>query len=156
MTNELKTIDDLSEQLINESNPAQLENIIDLFNVSFQKKNILRIQKLNELQDKIQTQIEKRLDNKIDEFSNKDLIDYFKVMQDSIIKNSDNAEMQNAKVIQIIQNQTNVQNNLQESEPLSRESKEKISEAVQSMLSKLDLDNNNKLSTENIQENTNE
>lgn len=155
MTNELKTIDDLSEQLINESNPAQLENIIDLFNVSFQKKNILRIQKLNELQDKIQTQIEKRLDNKIDEFSNKDLIDYFKVMQDSIIKNSDNAEMQNAKVIQIIQNQTNVQNNLQESEPLSRESKEKISEAVQSMLSKLDLDNN-KLSTENIQENTNE
>ena len=76
-------------------------------------------------------------------------------MQDSIIKNSDNAEMQNAKVIQIIQNQTNVQNNLQESEPLSRESKEKISEAVQSMLSKLDLDNN-KLSTENIQENTNE
>lgn len=155
MTNELKTIDDLSEQLMNESNPAQLENIIDLFNVSFQKKNILRIQKLNELQDKIQTQIEKRLDNKIDEFSNKDLIDYFKVMQDSIIKNSDNAEMQNAKVIQIIQNQTNVQNNLQESEPLSRESKEKISEAVQSMLSKLDLDNN-KLSTENIQENTNE
>ena len=155
MTNELKTIDDLSEQLINESNPTQLENIIDLFNVSFQKKNILRIQKLNELQDKIQTQIEKRLDNKIDEFSNKDLIDYFKVMQDSIIKNSDNAEMQNAKVIQIIQNQTNVQNNLQESEPLSRESKEKISEAVQSMLSKLDLDNN-KLSTENIQENTNE
>lgn len=155
MTNELKTIDDLSEQLINESNPEQLENIIDLFNVSFQKKNILRIQKLNELQDKIQTQIEKRLDNKIDEFSNKDLIDYFKVMQDSIIKNSDNAEMQNAKVIQIIQNQTNVQNNLQESEPLSRESKEKISEAVQSMLSKLDLDNN-KLSTENIQENTNE
>ena len=155
MSNELKTIDDLSEQLMNESNPAQLENIIDLFNVSFQKKNILRIQKLNELQDKIQTQIEKRLDNKIDEFSNKDLIDYFKVMQDSIIKNSDNAEMQNAKVIQIIQNQTNVQNNLQESEPLSRESKEKISEAVQSMLSKLDLDNN-KLSTENIQENTNE
>lgn len=155
MANELKTIDDLSEQLINESNPAQLENIIDLFNVSFQKKNILRIQKLNELQDKIQTQIEKRLDNKIDEFSNKDLIDYFKVMQDSIIKNSDNAEMQNAKVIQIIQNQTNVQNNLQESEPLSRESKEKISEAVQLMLSKLDLDNN-KLSTENIQENTNE
>ncbi len=155
MANELKTIDDLSEQLMNESNPAQLENIIDLFNVSFQKKNILRIQKLNELQDKIQTQIEKRLDNKIDEFSNKDLIDYFKVMQDSIIKNSDNAEMQNAKVIQIIQNQTNVQNNLQESEPLSRESKEKISEAVQSMLSKLDLDNN-KLSTENIQENTNE
>lgn len=155
MANELKTIDDLSEQLINESNPTQLENIIDLFNVSFQKKNILRIQKLNELQDKIQTQIEKRLDNKIDEFSNKDLIDYFKVMQDSIIKNSDNAEMQNAKVIQIIQNQTNVQNNLQESEPLSRESKEKISEAVQSMLSKLDLDNN-KLSTENIQENTNE
>ena len=155
MTNELKTIDDLSEQLINESNPAQLQNIIDLFNVSFQKKNILRIQKLNELQDKIQTQIEKRLDNKIDEFSNKDLIDYFKVMQDSIIKNSDNAEMQNAKVIQIIQNQTNVQNNLQESEPLSRESKEKISEAVQLMLSKLDLDNN-KLSTENIQENTNE
>ena len=155
MSNELKTIDDLSEQLMNESNPAQLENIIDLFNVSFQKKNILRIQKLNELQDKIQTQIEKRLDNKIDEFSNKDLIDYFKVMQDSIIKNSDNAEMQNAKVIQIIQNQTNVQNNLQESEPLSRESKEKISEAVQSMLRKLDLDNN-KLSTENIQENTNE
>lgn len=155
MANELKTIDDLSEQLINESNPAQLENIIDLFNVSFQKKNILRIQKLNELQDKIQTQIEKRLDNKIDEFSNKDLIDYFKVMQDSIIKNSDNAEIQNAKVIQIIQNQTNVQNNLQESKPLSRESKEKISEAVQLMLSKLDLDNN-KLSTENIQENTNE
>lgn len=155
MANELKTIDDLSEQLINESNPTQLQNIIDLFNVSFQKKNILRIQKLNELQDKIQTQIEKRLDNKIDEFSNKDLIDYFKVMQDSIIKNSDNAEMQNAKVIQIIQNQTNVQNNLQESEPLSRESKEKISEAVQLMLSKLDLDNN-KLSTENIQENTNE
>lgn len=155
MANELKTIDDLSEQLINESNPTQLENIIDLFNVSFQKKNILRIQKLNELQDKIQTQIEKRLDNKIDEFSNKDLIDYFKVMQDSIIKNSDNAEIQNAKVIQIIQNQTNVQNNLQESEPLSRESKEKISEAVQLMLSKLDLDNN-KLSTKNIQENTNE
>ena len=155
MANELKTIDDLSEQLINESNPTQLENIIDLFNVSFQKKNILRIQKLNELQDKIQTQIEKRLDNKIDEFSNKDLIDYFKVMQDSIIKNSDNVEMQNAKVIQIIQNQTNVQNNLQKSEPLSRESKEKISEAVQLMLSKLDLDNN-KLSTENIQENTNE
>lgn len=129
----------LSEQLINENDPEQIQNIIDLFNISFQKKNIIRTQKLNDLQDKISDQIEERLTKKADEFSNKDLLDYFKVMQDSINKNTLNLDFQD-RPIQIIQNQTNIQSN---EEKLSRESKEKIADAVQSILNKLNFSDEN-------------
>lgn len=142
----------LTEQLISSTNPEDIQNIINLFNISFQKKNTLRVQKLNQLQDKISDQIDERLTKKAGEFSNKDLLDYFKVFQDSINKNTLNlANQDNILPVQIIQNQTNI---IEEKNNLSRESKDKIRDAVKSILNKLNSSEDDDiiyLSEENIE-----
>ena len=142
----------LTEQLISSTNPEDIQNIIYLFNISFQKKNTLRVQKLNQLQDKISDQIDERLTKKAGEFSNKDLLDYFKVFQDSINKNTLNlANQDNILPVQIIQNQTNI---IEEKNNLSRESKDKIRDAVKSILNKLNSSEDDDiiyLSEENIE-----
>lgn len=142
----------LTEQLISSTNPEDIQNIINLFNISFQKKNTLRVQKLNQLQDKISDQIDERLTKKAGEFSNKDLLDYFKVFQDSINKNTLSlANQDNTLPIQIIQNQTNI---IEEKNNLSRESKDKIRDAVKSILNKLNSSEDDDiiyLSEENIE-----
>ena len=64
-------------QLQDANTKDDIEQILNIFNLNLKKKELLRLSKLSDLQDTITDQVQKRLDRYSDEFSNKDLIDYY-------------------------------------------------------------------------------
>lgn len=133
----------LEKQLIKEENLDEINEIVDLFNINLQKKNIIRSAKLSDVQDNVVNQIAERFDKKADEFSNEDLIKYYKVIQDTLTKTDTTMENVKAPSIQINQqiNVDNMQfdaesrkrilgavNDILNSENVIEESKEKITD----------------------------
>ena len=66
------SLSDLEQKLIAEQDTQELQQIVDLFNLNIRKKDILRARKLSNLQDKISDQMQARVEEHADEFSNKD------------------------------------------------------------------------------------
>lgn len=93
-------------QLKDANKKDDIEQILNIFNLNLKKKELLRVSKLSDLQDAITDQVEKRLNTHADEFSNKDLIDYFKAFQETISKT--NKSVDEIPVVQITQNQLNI------------------------------------------------
>lgn len=126
---------ELEQMLIDGDDIEELKNIIDIFNFNLKKKDILRSSKLSEIQDKISEQIATRIDKRANEFSNADLLNYFKVVQD-IINRSDNT-LENVKTPSIqINQQNNVNIDIDSARKLNKESRDKVVDAVQSILAK--------------------
>lgn len=126
---------ELEQRLIEETDVDQLKNIVNLFNLNVQKKNILRSSKLSDLQDKVYTQMAERLDKKADEFSNQDLLSYFKTIQDTISRSDTSLDKIDVPAIQIQQNQLNLNLN---SEEFNRESRARILDAIQGIINSED------------------
>lgn len=129
--------EELEKKLLEETDINNIKNIIDLFNLNIQKKNIVRTNKLNELQDKVCYQIDKRLTSNADTFSNKDLIDYFKAIQDTINKSEISSEDITSPKIEL--NQNNV--NINMGPVLSRDSRQNVLDAVKRILESQVVDN---------------
>lgn len=125
-------ISELEDKLLNEYNSDEVKNIIDIFNLNLKKKNVIRTAKLSELQDKISDQMEQRIEKNADAFSNKDLLDYFRTIQETVNKSDTSSEVKIP--VQINQQQINL--NMQNE--LNRESKEKVIAAIRSILEKSD------------------
>lgn len=125
---------ELTEKFLQETDPKELQSIVDLFNLNIQKKNMLRTTRISEIQDGIIEQISKRVSSRPDEFSNADLINYFKVMQETLAKRSTETELPE---IHINQNQLNISMNQENSEGpvLNRMSRERVANAVRNILS---------------------
>lgn len=124
-------VEDLEEYLFAEENPENLKNLMELASLGIRKKDILRANKLGELQDKVVDEMARRLENKSGEFSNKDLLEFHKTIQDAINKASkDEVEI---PTIQINQQQINIGT---EEEPLSRESKARVADVIRALLAK--------------------
>ena len=98
-----KSLVKLEKQLIKEDNIEDINKIVELFNLNLQKKNIIRSAKLSEVQDKVVDQIIQRIDLEPEEFSNQDLIQYHKIIQDTL--NKTDTTMDNVKVPNIQINQ---------------------------------------------------
>lgn len=122
--------EELEIQLLEEDNIDNIKAIIDLFNVNIKKKNIIRTSKLNELQDKVYEQIDRRITLNADTFSNKDLLDYFKVMQETITKSDIDSEQFTIPSIQVNQNNVSITMGTE----LNRESRQKITEAIKNIM----------------------
>ena len=122
--------EELEIQLLEEDNIDNIKTIIDLFNVNIKKKNIIRTSKLNELQDKIYEQIDQRITDDIDTFSNRTLLEYFKVMQDTIDKANVDSEQMAMPNIQVNQNNLNITMGTE----LNRESRQKITDAIKNII----------------------
>lgn len=125
-------LQELEIQLLEEDNIDNIKTIIDLFNVNIKKKNIIRTSKLNELQDKVYDQINERITKNAGAFSNKDLLEYFKVMQDTINKADIDSEQVVTPNIQVNQNNLNISMGSE----LNRESRQKITDAIRNILDK--------------------
>lgn len=135
-------IEDLEKKIIEETDVDQLKNAVDLFNLNIQKKNIVRASKLSELQDMIVNQMEQRIDKKADEFSNQDLLTYFKTVQETLSKADNSLDSVNMPAIKVIQNQLNI--NVNKEDELSRDSKERVLAAIKAI-----MNNSNYLSEDN-------
>ena len=124
---------DTAQQIIDEQDMDKLKDLTHLFNMHQAKKNVVRMTKLNELQDKVTDQMIKRFEERPDEFSNADLLDYAQVIQNNIEKTTKAIGMvDEAPLISITQNTMNI--NTAPQELFDRESKERISDAISAIL----------------------
>lgn len=126
--------DELEQRLISETNIDELKNVINLFNLNIKKKDIIRTNKLSNLQDLVTDQMGERLEKNAGAFSNKDLIDYFKIIQDSISKADTSLDTVDTPAIQFNQ-QVNL--NVQSKNELDKDSRDRVAMAVQSILAKM-------------------
>ena len=87
------------DKFLTETDPKELQKIVDMFNLNIKKKNILRAERISEIQDNILNQISARVVKRPDEFSNTDLLNYFKAMQDTLLKNPTETELPEKKYL---------------------------------------------------------
>lgn len=124
-------ITSLTEQIIDEDDVAKTKQLVSLFNWNLSKKNIARLQKLHNLYDSVTDNMVTRFEQRSDQFSNGDLLDYMKVLQGAIDTTTKNIT-QTEEPPTIIQNNTQINVNMGDS--FDRDAKERILAAVQQML----------------------
>lgn len=127
----LTTHDDLTElgeAVLGENDPHKLQSYLNLFNQNLQKRDVIRAGKLSALQDKVLEVMSDKVENHVDTFTNRDLLDYFKTFQDTLNRAPEKSEI---KAFQVTQNQVNINVNDQE---LSKESADRIKNVVDAIL----------------------
>ena len=125
-------LDTLVESILDEQDPNRTKDLVDLFNWNISKKNIVRLQKLNNLYDSITDQMVERVDKRADQFSNSDLLDYVKTIQGAIDTNTKN--LSQVQEPPLIVQQTNTQINVNVVDSFDRDAKARILAAVQATL----------------------
>lgn len=127
----------LINQLIAEQDIERTKDLTHLFNINQNKKTMIRIDKLSGLQDNLVDQFVKRIAERPDQISNKELMDGLKIVQDIIERGQKQVEgVDQTPLIQINQ-QTNSVNIGDTQTNLNRESREKVKNAVLSLLNGL-------------------
>ena len=125
-------IDTLVSDIMSEQDPDKTKNLVDLFNWNMSKKNVARIQKLNNLYDSITDQMTERVTKRADQFSNSDLLDYVKTIQSAIDVNTKN--LSSVQEPPLIVHQNNTQINVNMVDNFDRDAKARILAAVQATL----------------------
>ena len=122
----------IAQDIINEDNVDTIKDLTHLFNLNQAKKNVLRVMKLNGLLDTVSDKIIERFEKYPDNFSSTDLLNYLQVTQNAVEKANKNLNLvEETPIIQINQNhQVNV--NILDS--FDRDSKERVMEALKSIL----------------------
>jgi hypothetical protein len=117
-------------ELTSEKDKQKLQAIEQQFNEIQRKKQLARVSKLSDVQDMLTDQFYKRISQRPDEISNKEMLDGMKVIQDLMEKSQKQAENveELPQLIQINQTEVNVGNNL------NRDSRERVKNAVLNLL----------------------
>ena len=127
----------LINQIIAESDIEKTKDLTHLFNINQNKKTMVRIDKLSGLQDHLVDQFAKRVAERPDEISNKELMDGIRIVQDIIERGQKQVEeVEQTPLIQFNQ-QNNSVNIGDDSAKLSKESRDRVKNAVLSLLSGL-------------------
>lgn len=131
MSDELKTNDDLVNQLMVTTDSSDIEEIINLFNFNMKKKNILRVNTYNNLLDRITDEVVNRFEHHSDEFSNKELLDYLNSIQSFAY----NKQVSNdVSVPSITLNTINMTNNINNIDSIDIDSRKRIQDAIQKII----------------------
>ena len=132
-TNEVMNMP-LEQKILNEESVDELQNLIDLFNLNLKKKDIVRSAKLSEMQDKIVDQMSERIEKRPGEFSNTDLLNYHKAVQETLSKSNNTLDDVKLPNIQINQ-QLNINN--ADTDSFDRDSRRHILETVDEILQEM-------------------
>ena len=124
-------IKDITNKALNETDINKTNELISLFNWNMSKKNLARVMKLDSLFDSITDQIALRVEKKPDQFSNDELLNYMKSVQNAIDASS--------KIVAHIEEPpaiitNNTQINVNVGDSFSRESRERILAAIKATL----------------------
>ena len=122
--------EELEKQLLEETDVENIKAIIDIFNLNIKRKDIIRTNKLNELQDRIYNLIDDRLINNPETFGNKTLLEYFKTVQETINKSDISSENVVTPKIQLNQNNLNINMG----HTLNRDSRQNVLDAIKSII----------------------
>lgn len=121
---------DINQEIIESDKP--IKDLTYLFNEAQIKQSMLRAQKLSRLQDKVVDNVEKRIDNKSDNFTNAELLNAIQILQKTTDSNLTYINSINEKPqIQLVNNNLNV--NIEKDE-FDVESRERIMNAVSQIL----------------------
>lgn len=124
----------IEQKILQEENPDELQELIDLFNLNLKKKDIARSAKLSDVQDKIVEQMSKRIEDRPEEFSNSELLNYHKTVQDTLAKTDNSLDSVKVPSIQINQ-QLNINN--ADTDSFDRDSRKRILSTVNEILEEL-------------------
>ena len=127
-----REIDDIVDHVLSETDADKTKQLIDLFNWNISKKNVARLKKLNDLFDNVTDKIADRFENKPDQFSNDDLLNYMKTIQGAITTSAKQLDEASEDPPHIVQNNTQI--NINGVEKFDRESRARILAAVQATL----------------------
>lgn len=123
-------LEKIEEIILTTNDFDELNNFTKLFNLNIKKKELLRISVLSDLQDSISEQMRKRIEKNSDEFSNKDLLDYFKTIHGTISSSDPDVVVSDKPDIQINQNNVNINlnNNIDDT------SRQRVMDAIRSIM----------------------
>lgn len=124
-------IQEIADQIYDETDASKTSDLVAMFNWNMSKKNIARLQKLNSLYDSITDQMVTRVEQRADQFSNSDLLDYAKAIQTAIDTNTKNLSVVD-EPLPIVQHNTQINVNLVDK--FDRESKQRILAAIQATI----------------------
>lgn len=144
-----KEAEELIARIVTETDEQKTRDLTQLFNTNQAKKTLARVSKLSDLLDIITDQALTRFTRRPDELSNKELFDGLKVVQDLVERGQKQvAAPADTPLIQV--NQQNNEINLNEnSGSLSRESRERVKNAVATLLRDIQpLDSSGVIATE--------
>ena len=122
------TPEDMVDSILEETDIDDLNDIIKLFNINLKKRNLIRSSKLSEVQDKVVEQIASRVEDRPDNFSNEDLLKYYKTIQDTLNRADSSLDDMEVPTIQVNQ-QINVGTN-----EFDRDSRKRILDTVNQIL----------------------
>lgn len=126
---------DIAQKILDAEDLDELKDLTTLFNVNNQKRNALRILKMNNLLDDVTDNIIQRFEKNPHNFSNDDLLKYLQVTENAIDRATKNLNMvEETPAIQMMQNN---QVNININDGLDRESRLRVTDTVKQILNKL-------------------
>jgi hypothetical protein len=129
---------ELINQIIAEKDIEKTKDLTHLFNINQNKKTMIRIDKLSGLQDNLVDQFVKRIAERPGEISNKELMDGIKIVQDIIERGQKQVEgVSQTPLIQFNQQNNSVNIGEGEGTQLNKESRDRVKNAVLSLLNGL-------------------
>lgn len=126
---------EIAQRILDEQNVDKVKDLTNLFNLNAQKRNVMRVIKMNELLDKVTDQVITRFENRPDNFSNDDLIKYMQVTENAIDRANKQLNLvDETPPIQFMQNN---QVNITVGSDLDSESRQKVFGTVQAILNRM-------------------
>ncbi len=126
---------DIAQKILDAEDLDELKDLTALFNINNQKRNALRILKMNNLLDDVTDNIIQRFEKNPHNFSNDDLLKYLQVTENAIDRATKNLNMvEETPAIQMMQNN---QVNININDGLDRESRLRVTDTVKQILNKL-------------------
>lgn len=136
-------------QIIAAEDIDKTKDLTYLFNINQNKKTMVRIDSLSNLQDKLVGLLSNRVTERPDEMSNQEVMQALKVVQDIIERGTKQITGQNEQPLIQINQQTNSVNVGDEAAGLNRDSRDKVRRAIMSILD--DVKGNTNTDTEIIE-----
>ena len=144
---------DIAQKILDEQDIEKVKDLTALFNLNSQKRNVMRVMKMNALLDTVTDKVVERFEKTPDNFSNEDLIKYMQVTEAAIEKA--NKQLNLVDETPAIQLQQNNQVNVNIIDSFDRDARERIAEAVKAVLSKTTMNSGNIMDVSNESEEDN-
>ena len=124
---------DIAQQILDEQDVDKVKELTTLFNLNAQKRNVMRVIKMNKLLDDVTDKVMERFEKTPDNFSNDDLIKYMQVTESAIERA--NKQLNLVDETPPIQLQQNTQVNVNIVDSLDREARERVMNFLRNTLS---------------------
>ena len=138
----------IAQQILDEQDVDKVKDLTALFNLNAQKRNVMRVIRMNELLDNVTDRVIERFEKTPDNFSNDDLIKYMQVTEAAIERA--NKQLNLVDETPAIQLQQNNQVNVNIIDSLDRDSRERVADALKAIFSRTAGVNNGTLQQEPI------